>query len=99
MARASRAVQRQGAIYLLQNANGITGRPDPEHISTPYVERQNLTMLLSTRRFTRPTNGFSKKHHVLRNGRLVFFSFYNFQRQKADISHHILERRRKSSAC
>ena len=58
----------------------ITGNPDPKHISTSYVERQNLTMRMSMRRFTRLTNAFSKKlqHHVYHVA--LYAVFYNFCR-------------------
>ena len=67
--------QCQGTI-----SKQITGHPDPKHISTSYVERQNLTMRMSMRRFTRLTNAFSKKllnhmHHVS-----LYFVHYNFCR-------------------
>jgi IS1 family transposase len=59
---------------------GITGRPDPKHISTSYVERQNLTMRMNMRRFTRLTNAFSKKveNHVAMVA--IHFMHYNFAR-------------------
>jgi IS1 family transposase len=58
----------------------ITGRPDPKHISTAYVERQNLTMRMSMRWFTRLTNGFSKKVANLEAAVSLHFMWYNFGR-------------------
>ena len=58
----------------------IEGNPDEAHISTSYVERQNLTMRMSMRRFTRLTNAFSKKldNHI--HALALYFAFYNFCR-------------------
>jgi hypothetical protein len=58
----------------------MQGNPDPKHISTSYVERQNLTMRMSMRRFTRLTNAFSKKleNHVAAVA--LHFMHYNFCR-------------------
>jgi IS1 family transposase len=58
----------------------VLGNPDPAHISTSYVERQNLTMRMHMRRFTRLTNAFSKKveNHV--NAISLHFAYYNFVR-------------------
>ena len=58
----------------------ITGFPDPKHISTSFVERQNLTMRMNMRRFTRLTNGFSKKVENLAHAVALHFMYYNFCR-------------------
>ena len=58
----------------------IAGSPDPVHISTSLVERQNLTMRMSMRRFTRLTNGFSKKIDNHEASIALHFVWYNFVR-------------------
>ena len=59
----------------------IPGNPDPDHISTSYVERQNLTLRMSMRRFTRPTNTFSKKIENHEAAVALHFMYYNFVRR------------------
>lgn len=77
------------------------GNPDQKHISTSYVERQNLTMRMGMRRFTRLTNGFSKKVENLGHAVALHFMYYNFCRihqslrvtpaMEAGISDHVWE--------
>lgn len=79
----------------------ITGNPDLKHISTSYVERQNLTMRMSMRRFTRLTNAFSKKIENLAHAVALHFMYYNFCRihqslrvtptMKAGVTDHVWE--------
>jgi IS1 family transposase len=57
-----------------------SGDPDPRHVSTSYVERQNLTMRMGMRRFTRLTNGFSKKIENLAAAVALHFAHYNLCR-------------------
>jgi IS1 family transposase len=58
----------------------IRGQPDREHISTSYVERQNLNMRMGMRRFTRLTNAFSKKVENHAHAIALFYMYYNFAR-------------------
>jgi IS1 family transposase len=58
----------------------ITGDPDPHFISTSYVERQNLSMRMGMRRFTRLTNAFSKKVDNHKAAVALYFMHYNFAR-------------------
>jgi hypothetical protein len=65
--------------------NRVLGAPDPAHISTAYIERQNLTMRMQMRRFTRLTNAFSKKalNHYRAIG--LHFVYYNFVRKHGSV--------------
>ncbi|MBI4537595.1 MAG: hypothetical protein HY712_06530 [candidate division NC10 bacterium] len=58
----------------------INGNPDPDRIRTSYVERQNLTMRMMMRRFTRLTNAFSKKLETLKAALALHFASYDFFR-------------------
>jgi IS1 family transposase len=58
----------------------IEGKPDPKHISTSFVERQNLTMRMHMRRFTRLTNAFSKKIENHAYAVALHMMYYNFVR-------------------
>ena len=79
----------------------INGYPEQKHISTSFVERQNLTMRMSMRRFIRKTNGFSKKIENLEHAVALHFMHYNFARihktlrvtpaMEAGISKHVWE--------
>lgn len=81
----------------------ITGRPERKHISTSYVERQNLSMRMHMRRFTRLTNAFSKKVENHAHALAIYFMYYNFGRihqtlritpaMAAGISDHVWELR------
>ncbi len=61
-------------------ATTVTGNPDRRHISTSYAERQNLSMRMHMRRFTRLTNAFSKKIENHQHALALYFMYYNFCR-------------------
>ena len=61
--------------------NVVSGNPNPGHISTSYIERQNLTMRMHMRRFTRLTNAFSKKLDNHCHAIALHFVYYNFVKQ------------------
>jgi IS1 family transposase len=81
------ANERQGQarysppVCVAARSEVITGNPDPNHISTAYAERQNLTMRMAMRRFTRLTNAFSKslKNHI--HAIAIHYFHYNFIRK------------------
>jgi IS1 family transposase len=87
------------AVCIGCESRTVRGNPDPNHISTSYIERQNLTMRMSMRRFTRLTNAFSKKieNHIASVA--LYMMAYNFCRKhttlgttpavKAGIADHI----------
>lgn len=77
----------------------VSGDPDPAHVSTSFVERQNLTMRMGMRRFTRLTNAFSKKVDNHRHMVALHYMYYNYARvhqtlrvtpaMEAGLSNHI----------
>jgi hypothetical protein len=68
------------AVCIGSDMKVVSGNPDPKHVSTSFVERQNLTMRMSMRRFTRLTNAFSKKIENLEHAVALHFMYYNFCR-------------------
>lgn len=77
----------------------ISGMPDRKHVSTSHTERQNLSMRMGMRRFTRLTNAFSKKLENHEHAIALYFMYYNFARvhqtlrvtpaMEAGVSHHV----------
>src|SRR4030043_334561 len=74
------------AKYMSRTKEVVMGDPDPKHISTSYVERNNLTMRMGMRRFTRLTNGFSKKAENLSRAVALHFMYYNFARPHGSLA-------------
>jgi IS1 family transposase len=87
------------AVCIGCEINVVSGDPDPDHISTSHVERQNLSMRMSMRRFTRLTNAFSRKLENHMPAVALYFMWYNFGRvhqtlrvtpaMQAGVSNHV----------
>ena len=87
----------------------VSGNPDPKHVSTSFVERQNLTMRMQMRRFTRLTNGFSKKIENHAHAVALHFMYCNYARihqtlrvtpaMEAGLSDHVWSIQELIAAC
>ena len=80
MSKYNAQVRYSPAVCMGARKAVISGRPTYEHVSTSICERQNLTMRMSMRRFTRLTNAFSKKVENLEHAVALYFMYYNFCR-------------------